>query len=153
MTSLVLAAVMALPPMEDAPTVFLAVAKPKVAVNSSFKATVRMTFPDGLHGYQNPPTDSFQIPVVVTVPTKGFKLVKASYPEGIDFEVAGESKPSRVYEGTIEIPITVKTVKLKPGNYSLDVEVNYQQCNESACFPPGTVKAKAKLTVVKAVKP
>ena len=55
---------------------------------------------------------------------------------------------ARVYEGAVTIPLELKA-SAKPGSYNVNVQVNYQQCNDSSCFPPSKVVAKAKLTVAK----
>jgi thiol:disulfide interchange protein DsbD len=131
-----------------APTATLKFDKPTAVPGSVVKATLTLSFAEGLHGYQNPPAEEFQIPVSVTVTEKGFVLVKAKYPKGADFTMAGESKPTKVYAGTVSIPLEIKASK-KPGTYNVNVRVDYQQCNESSCFPPSDLTAKAKLTVVK----
>lgn len=146
---LVASAAMAQP--APAPTATLKFDKPSAAAGSVVKGTLTITFADGLHGYQNPPADEYEIPVTVKVIEKGFTLVKATYPKGDDFTMAGESKPIKVYKGTITIPVILKAAS-KPGTYNVNVRVDYQQCNESACFPPGNVIAKSKLAVVKTVK-
>lgn len=131
-----------------APTATLKFDKSSAAAGSVVKATLTLTFAEGLHGYQNPPADEYQIPVSVSVIEKGFKLVKANYPKGMDFTMAGEAKPTKVYEGKISIPLEIKT-GAKPGTYNVNVKISYQQCNDSSCFPPGDLVAKAQLKVVK----
>src|SRR4051794_32337945 len=87
---------------------------PKVSVNlpktakagKAVEATIVLTFAEGLHGYQNPPSDPTLIPVEVSVDTKGIKVKSIKYPAGKDEKVTGEDKPVRVYEGTIKIPVT-----------------------------------------------
>lgn len=150
MTSLLLAAVLSGPvALEPDPTVTLSLKSAKVVVGKTIEGKVSLTFADGLHGYQNPPSEEYQIPVKVSIADKKFKLVSAKYPAGIDMVLGGESKPSKVYEGTVEIPVKLKMVKPTPGSYTVEVVVDYQQCNESSCFPPGSMKAKAKLTLTK----
>ncbi|AIE87501.1 protein-disulfide reductase DsbD domain-containing protein [Fimbriimonas ginsengisoli] len=131
-----------------APTATLKFAKDKVPGDSVVKAILTVTFAEGLHGYQNPPSDQYQIPLVVKVSEKGFTLVKAEYPKGVDFTMPGEAKPAKVYEGAITIPLEIKTNK-KPGTYNVNLRVEYQQCNANSCFPPGAFTVKAKLAVTK----
>jgi len=134
---------------DTAPKATLAVSSPKVTVGKSFTAVLTVTFAEGLHGYQNPPTDPTLIPVTVKLSDGTFKLVKVAYPKGVPASVGGESKPVAVYEGTVKIPITLIAPK-KPGKVALNVSFGYQQCNSAACFPPGTVAAKVSVNVVKA---
>jgi DsbC/DsbD-like thiol-disulfide interchange protein len=133
---------------DEAPSASLKFAKATAAPGEKLKATLTVTFAPGLHGYQNPPAEEFQIPVTVKVVEKGFSLVKATYPAGTDFTMEGEAKPAKVYEGMISIPIELKA-SAKAGTYNVNVRVDYQQCNASSCFPPGSVTAKAKLVVAK----
>jgi len=134
------------------PTVSLKLDKATAAPGAVVKGVLKVTFSEGLHGYQNPPAQDYQIPVKVDAATKGFVLTKATYPTGIDFAMAGETTPSKVYEGTIEIPVLVK-VSQTPGTYSLALKLDYQQCNASACFAPSAVTAKAPLRVIAPAKP
>lgn len=115
--------------------------KPVVA-GKPFKASLKLVFADGLHGYQNPPSDPLNIPVAVSLKSGGFKLVSVSYPKGVAFG----SPPVKVYSGAVTIDLNLKAgAKSGP----IVVQVNYQQCNESSCYPPDTVTAKATVTVAK----
>lgn len=134
-----------------APTVKLQFEKPKAATSSVVKATLTITFAEGLHGYQNPPAGEYEIPVQVSVIEKGFTLVKAAYPAGEEFTMLGADKPTKVYEGKITIPLTIKT-SAAPGTYNVNVKVDFQQCNTGTCFPPDKVVAKAQLVVAKPTK-
>jgi DsbC/DsbD-like thiol-disulfide interchange protein len=136
---------------DEAPTASLKFAKPSATANATVKATLSLTFADGLHGYQNPPAEDYQIPVNVSVVEKGFKLVKVTYPKGSDFTMEGEQKPAKVYEGTVQIPLELKAAA-KAGTYNVTIKVDYQQCNASSCFPPGSITTKAKLVVAAAPK-
>ncbi len=138
----------AAPVQDEAPSARVQFAKSTVKPGEKVKATLTLAFAPGLHGYQNPPSEDFQIPVTVKVVEKGFTLIKATYPAGVDFTMAGETKPARVYEGTITIPLELRAAA-KAGTYNVAVRVDYQQCNENSCFPPGSVTTKAKLTVAK----
>ncbi len=117
-----------------------------VAPHAAFEAKLTVTFASGLHGYQNPPSDKFNIPVTVKLLKGDAKVQSIKYPRGTDLAMAGEAKPTRVYSGTIVIP-----VRLVAGSKSGDLvmAVDYQQCTSSNCFPPASVQAKAALHVAK----
>jgi DsbC/DsbD-like thiol-disulfide interchange protein len=122
---------------------------PKTAkAGTVVKGTIEVTFADGLHGYQNPPTEDYQIPVKLSIDTKGFVLGKPAYPKGVLRTMGGDTKPSAVYEGTIRIPVTV-TLPKKPGSAAVKFTLNYQECNEQSCYPPATVSDTVKLTITK----
>lgn len=127
----------------DEPKVTVKLPKAVPTVGGKLNLTVRVEFDPGLHGYQNPPSNEFQIPLKISTPSKGFKLT-AKYPKGVIKQFNGED--TAVYEGTIEIPVTVDLPQ-KAGSYSLAIVVDYQQCNESACFPPGSIKSELKFKV------
>ena len=133
---------------DTAPKVSISVAQKTVIAGKPVQAILSVTFADGLHGYQNPPTDPTLIPVVVKSIDTIFKVVKVSYPKGTPAKVGGESAPVNVYAGTIKIPVTL-TAPTKLGKATLTLKFDYQQCNEQACFPPNSITTKIDLTVVK----
>lgn len=112
------------------------------------KATVEVTFGEGLHGYQNPPSGEYQIPVSLTLDTKGIKLSPVKYPKGTMMSIGGDPTPAAVYEGTIKIPVEI-LLPAKVGATELKFTFSYQQCNDNACFPPSKVSASGKILVKK----
>lgn len=118
----------------------------QIKPGAKFQGTVEVTFAEGLHGYQNPPTDKFQIPVKLAVDAKGFAIGKIVYPKGALIKLPSDSKPSALYQGTIKIQFTATAPK-GAGMNEIKATVSYQQCNEQACFPPDSVTGTAKLLV------
>ena len=125
---------------------------PKVAVTLPAKAkagqtvtgTISVTIGAGLHAYQNPPSKDYMIPLSVSVSTPGAKLKSAKYPVGKSGVFSGET--ARVYEGTVRIPVSIVLPK-KHGKQQIAFKVHYQECNQSACFPPGDVTVSAAINV------
>jgi DsbC/DsbD-like thiol-disulfide interchange protein len=130
---------------DSAPQAELKLDKTTAVAGSTIKGKVILTFAEGLHGYQNPPSEDYQIPTKIEA-LKGTTLLKAMYPKGEPFLMAGEKTPAMVYQGRIEIPVQIK-VPAKAGKQTVKLAVNYQQCNESACFPPGKLDISSTLTV------
>lgn len=130
---------------QDAPKVKLDLPA-KVAPGAVIKGTVTVTFADGWHGYQNPPSDPYQNPVAIALKAKGVKLGKVAYPTGMIKEFGGT--PTAVYEGTIKIPFEIVAPK-KAQSLALAFTLNYQQCNDSTCLPPGAVQLKGTVKVGK----
>jgi DsbC/DsbD-like thiol-disulfide interchange protein len=128
------------------PEVTVSFKSPKAKVGSVVPGVITITFAEGLHGYQNPPTDEFQIPVKVSVTEAGFKLAGATYPKGVGYTPVGETKPIKIYRGTIQIPFKLR-VASKAANYDVNFKVDYQLCSDKACFPPASLIAKGKLSV------
>ncbi len=109
------------------------------------KGSVTLTFADGWHGYQNPPSNEFQIPVKLESLTKDV-AIKVAYPKGVEKELMGEK--TAVYEGAVTFPFTFTAPK-KPGTYKVKLKVSYQQCNDQSCLPPGTITLEVPVKVVK----
>jgi len=132
------------------PTVSLSLSQKAVKPGEPVKGTVSVTFAPGLHGYQNPPTQDYMIPVRVESASKDVKLAKVNYPPGQVKEAGGEE--AAVYDGTIQIPVTLEVPK-KPGPLKITLKVHYQQCTDVTCFPPSSVEATANITVQAPTKP
>lgn len=120
-----------------------------VPMGGTVKGTVAVTFGLGWHGYQNPPMRDYEIPLKVEGATKDLK-VKATYPKGELKDFAGAK--TLMYEGTVLVPFTFPAPK-KKGVYKFDLNVTYQQCNDSTCLPPETQKVNGSVTVTGPAKP
>lgn len=116
------------------------------APGAVLKGKLLVTFSPGWHGYQNPPTHDFEIPLKVETKTKGVVL-KVQYPKGTMKEFMGEK--TAMYEGTVELPFTLVLPKTL-GTVSVKFDVNYQQCDTQSCLPPESVSVTEKITVKKA---
>jgi DsbC/DsbD-like thiol-disulfide interchange protein len=127
---------------------------PRIATNldltkgvKAMVLTVNLTFAEGLHGYQNPPSDPFENPVTISISDKRFKIVKISYPKGVPFKQDDAEKGSLVYMGTVAIPVTIGVAKgaKVPASFTLPVKISYQQCSGSTCFPPTVTTLNIKV--------
>ncbi len=123
----------------------------KAEAGKPVKGVVTVTFASGFHAYQNPPTKDYMIPLKVAG-AAGTKLLKASYPAGITVKVSSEPEPIQVYEGSVQIPVTL-VAPAKPGAQKLALTVSYQQCNETQCFRPREQSVEATVTVKQAEAP
>lgn len=125
-------------------TIKVAIDKFKAGAKSG-TGTVVLTLPQGFHGYQNPPMRDYEIPVKIESATKSI-TIKPKYPKGESINAAGSE--TLAYEGEVKIPFTFSIPK-KPGTYTIEVKASYQLCNDSNCWPPESVAAKATFTVPK----
>lgn len=116
------------------------------APGARLKGKILVTFSPGWHGYQNPPTRDYEIPLKIETKSKGVAL-KVQYPKGEMKDFAGEK--TAMYEGTVELPFTL-TLPKTPGAVSVKFDVSYQQCNEATCLPPESLSVTEKVTVKKA---
>lgn len=127
------------------PTFKVTLASTKVKAGSWVKGTAILTFAPDYHGYQNPPTQSFEIPVKIEAGSKDVAL-KVVYPKG-ELKEFMETQTA-VYEGEVKIPFTFKAAS-KPGQMKLAIKVSYQQCDATNCFPPSSKTVILNLTVTK----
>jgi hypothetical protein len=131
-----------------APSVEVVPTKPSFTVGSQVRARVTLSFAEGLHAYQNPPTKDYQIPLTVNAGDDSFRIIKVYYPKGSDFQMAGEDEPSKVYEGQIQVTVVARPKRAKAGKVTLPLSIDVQQCNAEACFPPEVVKASTEVQIV-----
>lgn len=126
----------------------LKVTPPSAPVAPGSKTTLQVvvTFGDRLHGYQNPPSEDWMIPVTVAVEGSGVRVSRVSYPKGASKVVGGLDTPALVYSGATRIPVEI-VAPTKPGVHRLTVRVDYQQCDDQNCYPPGSVTQTVSLTV------
>ncbi len=128
------------------PTVKIVLNQTSAVVGAPLSGKAIITFAEGLHAYQNPPSQDYQIPVVLSGGDEAVKVVKLKYPIGETHAVGGETEASFTYSGQIEIPFLVKASG-KPGASSIKIKIRYQQCNDSTCFPPKTLTGSAGYTL------
>ena len=113
------------------------------------KGVLTLALPEGLHGYQNPPSGEFEIPVKLSVADPAYRLTKVDYPGGESMTVAGGDQPTRVYQGTVRIPFTLLVAKALPkGASGVSLRLDYQLCTMQSCYPPAFLTVKAPLKVV-----
>lgn len=148
---LLLAAVSpALSQPNDPPKASLKLAKMSAMVGEQIAGTVRIEFADGLHGYQNPPSEQDSIPVSVSLKSGGFQLVSVTYPRGELKEVGGATKPVAIYSGAIEILIVIKATASR--QKEIEFEIGYQQCTDEKCYPPESLSITSGMVVVEGIR-
>ena len=148
---MVLLPLLALALQSESPKATIKLDATTVAVGKPIKGTLTLTLPEGQHGYQNPPADPFENPIRLSVVEVGFKISKVEYPKGIELKMEGAEKPTRVYEGTVQIPfvLTASKIPSKATAIKVNFKVDYQLCTMSNCYPPSSLLVKAPLKVAK----
>lgn len=147
-----LIALLAISPIQaEAPEISVKLNQATGVAGGPVRGTATITFAPGLHGYQNPPSQDYQIPVSVSVGEETFRPVKIKYPVGEEHKVGGENEASRTYSGTVSIPFVLKSPS-KPGKHTISVKVRYQQCTDSMCFAPKTTTQAVEFTTKPAPK-
>lgn len=105
----------------------------KAAVAEKIRGTVVVTFAEGMHAYQNPPSQDYMIPLEITAGNDRTRLISVDYPRGIEKMAGGEM--AAVYMGEVSIPVVVAATS-GAGEQSLALTVSYQQCDDDQCFMP-----------------
>src|SRR6202167_4595351 len=108
--------------------------------------------PPGYHINSNTPKSEFLIPTALKMdlPTD-IILGKINYPAGDDlaFPFSPDEKLN-VYTGDFRIVVAVHPLlSVTPGKYVMHGVLRYQACDNSACYPPKTVRVEFDVKVVK----
>ncbi len=147
------AAVAQFAPPKDALSVTATASVKQVTPGKPFEIVVTLNIKHPYHVNANPASESFLIPTTVNVePVTGIRFAQPVYPKGIQREFAFTGgKKIGVYEGKtiIRIPATPDK-RLKAGTVTIKGKVNYQACDERACYPPGDLPFTLRLPVGKA---
>jgi hypothetical protein len=105
---------------------------------------------DGMHVNANPPSYQWLIPVEATVTgVDGVHVLDAYYPEATSSEFPYADEPLLVYADTFVIGLVLSLdASMPPGGRELVVVLDFQACNDEACFAPAKTSAKLPVTVV-----
>jgi hypothetical protein len=127
---------------------------PLVTAPRAAQTMVNLDFrvPHGYHINSNTPKSEFLIPTALKMdlPTD-IILGKINYPAGDDlaFPFSPDEKLN-VYTGDFRIVVAVHPLlSVTPGKYVMHGVLRYQACDNSACYPPKTVRVEFDVKVVK----
>lgn len=100
---------------------------------------VRIDLEDGLHvNGPQAPDGLIATKVTVTGP-EGLRVGEAKYPSTMPFHVEGLDEDLDVFEGDIEVVVPLISGLREGDNVPLEIEVQYQACNDHECFLPKTL--------------
>ena len=140
-------------PVGKVPSVVIAPV-PLVTAPRAAQTMVNLDFrvPHGYHINSNTPKSEFLIPTALKMdlPTD-IILGKINYPAGDDlaFPFSPDEKLN-VYTGDFRIVVAVHPLlSVTPGKYVMHGVLRYQACDNSACYPPKTVRVEFDVKVVK----
>ena len=127
---------------------------PLVTAPRAAQTMVNLDFrvPHGFHINSNTPKSEFLIPtsLKMDLPTD-IILGKIAYPAGEDlsFPFSPDEKLN-VYTGDFRVVLAVHPLlSVTPGKYIMHGVLRYQACDNSACYPPKTVRVEFNVKVVK----
>ena len=121
-----------------------------VARGSTTRMAVEVEMLPGMHVNANPPTYDWMIPVAVSVAgVEGVNVIESFYPEAESRKFPYDDEPYRVYEGTFVIGLTLGIdAGIAAGGRELEVILDYQACNDEACFAPTDTSITLPMMIV-----
>lgn len=129
-------------------------ATPHVSVAGAKTVPVQLKFAidPKIHINSNKPHTENLIPtkLVLDLPTD-ISVVKTVYPAGEDFSFAFEpNEELNVYTGEFSITLQVRPARgASAGTFKVHGELQYQACNDRACFPPKKLPVEFEVTVLR----
>jgi len=126
-----------------------------VSINRGHSKTVELMFrvPSGFHINSNLPHQEYlkKTELKLDAPTD-ILVRKVTYPDGEDrsFPFAPDEKIN-VYSGDFTITVEVRPLKtVLPTKYAVHGHLNYQACDNAACYPPRQLAVTFEVRVTKA---
>jgi uncharacterized protein len=103
----------------------------------------------GWHINTNPASPDFFVPTVLKLSSDvDLKLRDVVYPPGKKLAIEGLDDPLMVYDGKIAIHGEIHTPESAAGKeIQLDINLEYQACNDSVCKPKTTITVGGKVPV------
>lgn len=129
-------------------TVSATATKKEFFLSENIRINVKADVQGGYHINANKVGDEDLIPTTLTVEGTDFKLTKVNWPGSHKYKFSFSETELDVYEGSINIGLNLKARKdLKPGKYEISGVVNYQACNDRACFAPKDAPFSVSITI------
>lgn len=121
-----------------------------MARGTTVRLAVQVEVAAGMHVNANPPSEEWLIPVQASVAgVDGVRVMEAFYPEAKSRRFPYAEQPFRVYEGTFIVGLTLAVAgDLPAGGRQLEVILDYQACDDDACFAPAQTSTKVPVMVV-----
>ncbi len=120
-----------------------------MARGATVRAAVQIQIGDGYHVNANPPSEDWLIPTEVSVcGAPGVEVLEVFYPDADEKLFVFWSAPLRVYEGAVVAGVLLRVAEdAELGPHDLQFKVDYQACNNEACFAPNAATTSVPLSV------
>lgn len=116
--------------------------------SENIRINVKADIQGGYHINANKLDDPDLIPTTLTIEGNDIKLSKISWPSAHKYKFSFSETELDVYEGSVNIGVNLKARKdLKPGTYEISGVLNYQACNDRACFAPKDAPFTVSITI------
>jgi thiol:disulfide interchange protein DsbD len=100
------------------------------------------------HINSHTPNDESLIATKISAAGNGITLAGTSFPAPHDVTFAFSEQPVSVFEGRVDITVTLAAAKDAPaGKQIVTVKLNYQACDDQTCLAPKTVTAAVTVNV------
>lgn len=129
-------------------TVSASATKKEFFVSENIRINVKADIQGGYHINANKLDDPDLIPTTLSIEGNDIKLSKISWPGAHKYKFSFSETELDVYEGSVNIGVNLKARKdLKPGTYEISGVLNYQACNDRACFAPKDAPFTVSVTI------
>jgi len=120
------------------------------ARGTTVRLAVEVSMQPGMHVNANPPSEDWLIPVQASVVgVDGVQVIDAYYPEAEEREFPYGERPFRVYEGSFVIGLELALgADIPAGGHRLEILLDYQACNDEACFAPAQTSTPFDVMIV-----
>lgn len=123
-----------------------------MARGSVVRLAVEVEMLPGMHVNANPASQDWMIPIEASVTgVEGIGVIDAFYPEAQSRTFPYDDDPYLVYEGTFVIGLVLAVAEqVPPSGPVLEIVVDYQACNDEACFAPAQATFELPLLIAAA---
>jgi thioredoxin:protein disulfide reductase len=121
----------------------------RAAAGSKLEAAVVMEIPAPYHVNAHKPNEEWLVATDLKLkPSPGLTFGPVNYPAPLSKSFSFSKKPLLVYEERLvmRVPVTV-AASAKPGNVTIQAEVQYQACDDKQCFIPRTRPVTIPVTI------
>ena len=136
---------------EDIVHIRLLAPQNQFVAGKSYDFAVEVDVSGGWHINADKPLDPMSIPTVLKVETgdPGITLGRIRYPKAVNRKFSFSDNIINVFEGKSLIYFSLSlNPDLKPGDYLLKAQLDYQGCNDASCLPPNSANAELKIKIV-----
>ena len=121
---------------------------------TTVRAAVEIRVGRGFHVNSNPASEDFLIPTTVSATAAGVEVVEVFYPDALERTFGFWPEPLKVWDGNVVAGVVLRiTDEAALGDTNLDFLVDYQACNDDACFAPAQVTARVPVIVAEVGTP
>ncbi len=121
---------------------------------TTVRAAIEIRVGRGFHVNANPASEDFLIATAVSLDAPGVEVVQVFYPDPLEKTFSFWPEPLKVWEGDVIAGMILRVTDAAAlGDRDLNFLVDYQACNDEACFAPAQVTARVPVVIAAAGTP